>query len=125
MFQENELRRKQEAKQAERERRKKEAESKGKNKIKGKPKPVVQEEECIIDNLLKEIRQGFQLKKRKLSSVGVTSPDQNRKLSKGLLKEGKPAGGVLKESRNEHGKLFILLNVEPFFKATVTTPSRQ
>lgn len=70
----------------------------------------MQEEECIIDNLLKEIRQGFQLKKRKLSSVGVMSPEQNRKLSRGvLLHEGKPAVGILKESINERGKFFKII----------------
>ena len=64
---------------------------------------MVQEEECIIDNLLKQIRQGFQLKKRKLSSVAIASPVENRKTSRSpLLQEGKPAGGVLKESINEH-----------------------
>jgi hypothetical protein len=64
---------------------------------------VIQEEECIIDTLLKQIKQGFQLKKRKLSSVGVVSPDLNRKLSR-VLQDGKPAGNVIKESENEHGK---------------------
>jgi hypothetical protein len=64
---------------------------------------VIQEEECIIDTLLKEIRQGFQFKKRKLSSVDVVSPDLNRKLSR-VLQDGKPAGNVIKESENEHGK---------------------
>lgn len=67
----------------------------------------MQEEECIIDNLLKEIRQGFQLKKRRLSSVGVMSPEHSRKLSRGvLLHEGKPSVGILKESINERGKFF-------------------
>ena len=61
---------------------------------------MIQEEECVIDNLLKEIRQGFQLKKRKLSSVGVMSPDQARKLSKALLQEKNQPGNVLKESVN-------------------------
>lgn len=61
---------------------------------------MIQEEECIIDNLLKEIRQGFQLKKRKLSSVGVMSPVQTRKLSKALLQEKNPPESVLKESMN-------------------------
>lgn len=108
-YQENELRRKQEAKQAERERKKKEVESKGKNKNKGKSKSVAQEEECIIDNLLKEIKQGFKLKKRRLSSVAVNSPDQNRKLSKVVLQDGKHVW------QTEHGKVYI----RPFFTVNI------
>ena len=59
---------------------------------------MVQEEECIIDNLLKEIRQGFQLKKRRLSSVGVMSPEHDRKLSRKLSPEKNQLGSVLKAS---------------------------
>ncbi|XP_065059363.1 inverted formin-2-like [Rhopilema esculentum] len=86
---ENEQFRIQEAKKIERERKKKEMEGKqngpgGKVKSK-KPKQLEVEETCIVDKLMDEIRNGFPLKKRKVSkpaSPVVTLTEQSRKLSR-------------------------------------------
>lgn len=93
----------------------KELQSAGGNKIKGKPKPVFQEEECIIDNLLKEIKQGFQLKKRRISSPILQgkqhlSDQKNKKMSKSLS-PGKNmlSDQSLKEIPKQIGKLIEIL----------------
>lgn len=92
----------------------KELQSAGGNKIKGKPKPVIQEEECIIDKLLKEIKQGFQLKKRRISSPILQGKqhlsDQNKKMSKSLS-PGKNmlSDQSLKQIPKQIGKLIEIL----------------
>ena len=77
-FKDNEKRRAQEAKQARAE--------KERNKKKRKDDGVrttlkFQEDECIVDKLLSEIRQGFPLKKRRRTSVSNAQPRANDQLT--------------------------------------------
>ncbi|XP_022091618.1 inverted formin-2-like isoform X2 [Acanthaster planci] len=86
----NEKRRIQEKKAEERRKQKEEMEKKkaagnGQGKKVGVPPPV-EEDGCIVDNLLKDIRKGFKLKKTRLSSTDVNEP-------------ASPGGSSLKRSR--------------------------
>jgi len=90
---ENEQFKIQEKKRLERERKKKEMEEKQKQKGEKmktkKPSVIEPEETCIVDRLMDEIRNGFPLKKRKLSrppSPGYTLSNEKRKVSRDLAR---------------------------------------
>ena len=55
-----------------------------------KPSVIEPEETCIVDKLMDEIRNGFPLKKRKLSrppSPGYTLTNEKRKISRDLARK--------------------------------------